>query len=151
MFHLEQNSTTKLLFKGERNQLIETVVMRYDGRTKVCVSSQVGCKLACAFCQTGKLGFFRNLSVGEILQQIFIADLILKPEGRRVTNVVFMGMGEPLDDGREFNALFASIPFSQTRCQPSSVAPTSRLFWRIVPVPHRFFPTAHHGAVIFAC
>ncbi len=93
-----EDGTTKILFRGDRNQLIETVVMRYDGRTTVCVSSQVGCKLACAFCQTGKLGFFRNLAIGEILAQIYVADQILLPEGRRVTNVVFMGMGEPLDN-----------------------------------------------------
>jgi len=93
-----EDGTTKILFRGERNQLIETVVMRYEGRTTVCVSSQVGCKLACAFCQTGKLGFFRNLGIGEILAQIYVADQILNPEGRRVTNVVFMGMGEPLDN-----------------------------------------------------
>jgi 23S rRNA (adenine2503-C2)-methyltransferase len=93
-----QDGTTKLLIAGRKGQLIETVVMRYDGRTTLCVSSQVGCKLACAFCQTGKLGFFRNLSPAEILCQLVLANEILKPENRRVTNVVFMGMGEPLDN-----------------------------------------------------
>jgi 23S rRNA (adenine2503-C2)-methyltransferase len=93
-----QDGTTKLLLNGRRQQLIETVVMRYDGRTTLCVSSQVGCRLACSFCQTGKLGFFRSLTQGEILQQLYIANNILESEKRRISNIVFMGMGEPLDN-----------------------------------------------------
>lgn len=93
-----QDGTTKLLLRGEKGQAIETVIMRYEDRTSVCVSSQVGCKMACSFCQTGKLGFFRQLQSREILGQIAVASRILEPEGRRVTNVVFMGMGEPLDN-----------------------------------------------------
>ena len=87
----------KLLLDSPRG-LVETVVMRYEGRTSVCVSSQVGCKLGCRFCQTGRLGFVRNLASAEILAQIAVADDLVKPEGRRVSHVVFMGMGEPLDN-----------------------------------------------------
>lgn len=100
------DGTTKLLLKGEKNQLIETVIMRYDNRTSLCVSSQVGCKLACSFCQTGKLGFFRNLTTAEIVTQFAIANDIVKPEGRRISNIVFMGMGEPLDN---FDNLLKSV------------------------------------------
>ena len=93
-----QDGTTKVLLRGEKGQAIETVIMRYDDRTSVCVSSQVGCKMACSFCQTGKLGFFRHLQSREILGQVAVATNILASEGRRVTNIVFMGMGEPLDN-----------------------------------------------------
>lgn len=87
----------KVLLESPRG-LIETVIMRYEKRTSVCVSSQVGCRLACRFCQTGRLGFVRHLSAGEILAQIGLANQLLADEGRRVTHVVFMGMGEPLDN-----------------------------------------------------
>ncbi len=92
------DGTTKLLLKSEKGQLIETVVMRYEGRTSLCVSSQVGCKLACSFCQTGKLGFVRHLKDHEILAQLIIANQILKEDDRKVSHVVFMGMGEPFDN-----------------------------------------------------
>jgi 23S rRNA (adenine2503-C2)-methyltransferase len=92
-----QDGSTKLLLRSGRG-LIESVVLRYEGRTSLCVSSQVGCKLACSFCQTGKLGFVRHLSTAEILAQFAIANDIVKPEGRRISHIVFMGMGEPLDN-----------------------------------------------------
>lgn len=92
-----QDGSTKLLLRSGRG-LIETVVLRYEGRTSLCVSSQVGCKLACSFCQTGKLGFVRHLSTAEILAQYAIADQLVRPEGRRISHIVFMGMGEPLDN-----------------------------------------------------
>lgn len=76
--------------------LIESVLMRHrDGRNTVCVSSQVGCPLACQFCATGKRGFKRNLNVMEILEQVIFFNRYLKKGGKRVTNVTFMGMGEP--------------------------------------------------------
>lgn len=94
------DGTTKLLLKNAKGRLMETVVMRYEGRTSVCVSSQVGCKLACDFCQTGKMGFMAHLSRGEILAQLFRAAELLAEgqESRRITHVVFMGMGEPFDN-----------------------------------------------------
>ena len=76
--------------------MIESVLMRHeDGRNTVCVSSQVGCPLGCLFCATGKMGLKRSLTSGEIVEQVLFFDRYLKPENRTVTNVTFMGMGEP--------------------------------------------------------
>lgn len=75
---------------------IESALIRHnDGRNTVCVSSQVGCPLACEFCATGKMGFKRNLIAMEIVKQVIFFSRFLKKEKERVTNVVFMGMGEP--------------------------------------------------------
>ena len=92
------DGATKLLLRGPKQQIFEAVILRYEGRTSLCVSSQVGCKLACSFCQTGKLGFFRNLRTEEIVGQFLLANKILEPEDRKVSHIVFMGMGEPLDN-----------------------------------------------------
>lgn len=92
------DGTTKLLLRSEAGHPMETVIMRYEERSTICVSSQVGCKLACSFCQTGKLGFIRHLTKADILGQYAQAELILQAEGRRVSHVVFMGMGEPFDN-----------------------------------------------------
>ena len=76
--------------------MIESVLMRHsDGRNTVCVSSQVGCPLGCLFCATGKMGFKRSLTTDEILEQVIFFDRYLKSENQHVTNVTFMGMGEP--------------------------------------------------------
>ncbi len=76
--------------------LIESVLMRHkDGRNTVCVSSQVGCALGCHFCATGKMGFKRNLTPMEIAEQVLFFARYLKKGGKKVTNVTFMGMGEP--------------------------------------------------------
>jgi 23S rRNA (adenine2503-C2)-methyltransferase len=75
---------------------IETVLMRHnDGRNTVCVSSQAGCSLGCKFCATGKMGFVRNLIALEIVEQVIFFSRLLKKENARVSNIVFMGMGEP--------------------------------------------------------
>lgn len=75
---------------------IETVLMGHkDGRNTVCVSCQVGCPLGCLFCATGKMGLKRSLTADEILEQVVFFDRHLKPKNQRVTNVTFMGMGEP--------------------------------------------------------
>ncbi|MAJ45124.1 MAG: 23S rRNA (adenine(2503)-C(2))-methyltransferase RlmN [Candidatus Marinimicrobia bacterium] len=87
---LEQ--TTKYLFKLADNQFIETVSMVMENRHTVCISSQIGCSIDCDFCATGKMGFNRNLSVGEIVDQlIYVRNNIANP----ITNIVYMGMGEP--------------------------------------------------------
>jgi len=88
-----EDGTTKLLLRGHDGRVFETVIMRYPKRTTICVSSEIGCKLACSFCQTGKLGFFRHLTAHEIVAQFQIAQTFL-PD-RKITHVVFMGMGEP--------------------------------------------------------
>ena len=77
-------------------RLVETVLMHYPDRTTVCVSSQAGCAMACGFCATGQAGFERNLTTGEIVEQVVRAGAEARRGGRRLSNVVFMGMGEPL-------------------------------------------------------
>ena len=86
--------TVKWLFELHDGPRIETVLMLYERRATVCVSSQAGCAMACSFCATGQMGFARHLSVGEIVEQVAIARRVARP--RRLSNVVFMGMGEPL-------------------------------------------------------
>jgi len=85
--------TVKWLWKLHDGHMIETVLMHYRERTTVCVSTQAGCAMACGFCATGQSGFDRQLSVGEIVEQVIRARATSAP--RRVSNVVFMGMGEP--------------------------------------------------------
>jgi 23S rRNA (adenine2503-C2)-methyltransferase len=97
------DQSEKILLKTHDNLFTECVLMPSEKRVTLCVSSQVGCRMACTFCQTGKMGLTRNLSRGEILAQIVIANrrLLERGEERRVTNIVFMGMGEPLDNFEE--------------------------------------------------
>lgn len=90
-----QDGSQKFLLTSTDNLLLEMVLMPSENRTTLCISCQVGCKMGCTFCQTGKMGFKRNLSSGEILAQIFIANA---HAASKVTNIVFMGMGEPLDN-----------------------------------------------------
>lgn len=87
-------STRKWVFRLTDGATIETVLMGYEDRVTVCVSSQAGCAMACTFCATGQAGFTRHLTSGEILEQVMFAARAAAP--RRLTNVVFMGMGEPL-------------------------------------------------------
>ena len=118
VIHLESKdaSTDKVLFRLRDGELIETVLMRYEpddhrkNRRTVCVSTQAGCALGCTFCATGQQGFRRQLTVGEIVAQVIYMERIARAEDDReiaagirgkgerqgVTNVVFMGMGEPL-------------------------------------------------------
>ncbi len=88
--------THKVLFRLADNQLIETVLMRYDKRNTICISSQAGCAMGCVFCATGQMGFMRNLTVAEIVGQFTFFARALAAEDAHVTNVVMMGMGEPL-------------------------------------------------------
>ncbi len=92
----DARQTTRLLVALADGCGVESVIMRYPDRTTVCVSTQVGCAMRCAFCATGSVGFTRNLHTSEIIDQVRLAASIVVPEGRRVTNVVFMGMGEPM-------------------------------------------------------
>jgi len=94
-------TTQKWLFRAPDGASIESVLMGYPKRTTLCISSQAGCAMACSFCATGQFGFERHLTAGEIVAQVAYAQawLGVHPLGnspRRVTNVVFMGMGEPL-------------------------------------------------------
>jgi 23S rRNA (adenine2503-C2)-methyltransferase len=88
--------TTKLLYGLDGGYTVEAVTMRYPRRTTLCISSQVGCPIGCPFCATGQGRFGRNLKTQEILDQALDAARRLAPEGRRLSHVVFMGMGEPM-------------------------------------------------------
>jgi 23S rRNA (adenine2503-C2)-methyltransferase len=99
----EDGHTTKSLLKFDEETLIETVLMQYhsskeDGhpRSTVCVSTQVGCPMGCVFCATGQMGFEKNLKAEEIVAQVLYFTQLLRQRGEHVTNLVFMGMGEPL-------------------------------------------------------
>lgn len=91
-------SSVKYLFRTPDDHLLESVLISGRDRETVCVSTQLGCKIGCAFCASGKKGFIRDLTAGEIVEQ---AARIARMAGKRITNVVFMGMGEPLDNLEE--------------------------------------------------
>ena len=98
---LSKDGTRKWLFELEDGKAIETVYIPDKNRGTICVSSQVGCSLSCSFCYTGTMKFLRNLSTSEILGQIIYVKNILKDwnnksDKKKITNIVFMGMGEPL-------------------------------------------------------
>ncbi len=90
--------TEKILLKLADTSLVESVLIASENRMTACVSSQIGCPLQCPFCATGRMGFRRNLSAGEITGQIYALNelVALKEPGKTITNIVFMGMGEPL-------------------------------------------------------
>lgn len=90
------DGTTKTAWHLQDGNLIESVLIPSYEKFTVCVSSQVGCKLGCNFCATGTLGFKRNLSAGEIFDQVIAAKKAAEEEGQTLSNIVFMGMGEPL-------------------------------------------------------
>jgi 23S rRNA (adenine2503-C2)-methyltransferase len=172
------DGASKLLFRTDDNLQIETVILRVkSGRISLCVSSQVGCAADCGFCATGKLGLRRNLTSGEILDQIVQANEHLAAEGRRVRNIVFMGMGEPFHneatlyetlDALEHKHYFhhslgqvavstVGIPDAMRRC--AERFPRVRLALslhsaieetrqKIIPLAHRYSLTALRDAVI---
>jgi 23S rRNA (adenine2503-C2)-methyltransferase len=92
----DDGRTQKTLLAADDGARIETVLMAYDERNTVCVSSQVGCAVGCPFCATGATGLVRNLTAGEIVAQVLHAARALARQGGSLTNVVYMGMGEPL-------------------------------------------------------
>ncbi len=93
----DAGQTRKTLWRGTDGTTFESVLMRYPQRNTVCISSQAGCGMACPFCATGQGGLTRNLSTAEILEQVRSAAVALRDDfGDRLSNVVFMGMGEPL-------------------------------------------------------
>jgi 23S rRNA (adenine2503-C2)-methyltransferase len=89
------NKTVKTLFQLSDGLAIEAVLMRYEKRNTLCISTQVGCAMGCVFCATGQMGFKRSLSSGEIVAQVMYYARQLYEQGEKVTNVVVMGMGEP--------------------------------------------------------
>ncbi|AEE76269.1 Dual-specificity RNA methyltransferase RlmN [Arabidopsis suecica] len=115
LFHSSDGTTSKLLIKLQNGAFVEAVVMRYDTRlgmlggkprpggirSTLCISSQVGCKMGCTFCATGTMGFKSNLTSGEIVEQLVHASRIAD-----IRNIVFMGMGEPLNN---YNAVVEAV------------------------------------------
>lgn len=170
--------TQKFLFGLRDHQSVETVLMGYESRRSVCISTQVGCAMACPFCATGQAGFERNLTAGEIVGQVLFTARRLKhhegpqlamdsPSERGITNVVFMGMGEPfvnydavwqaarrLTDPRGFGLGARHITIStvgivngiekmareelQINLAVSLHAPTDELRDKLVPINKRF-------------
>ena len=98
--------TIKTLFELPDGRTIETVLMHYDERQTLCISSQAGCAMNCVFCATGQMGFARNLTTGEIVEQVLHFARELKQTGNSVTNVVVMGMGEPFNN---YEAVMAAV------------------------------------------
>lgn len=91
----EIDGTVKYLFRLEDGEFVETVLMKYKHGNSVCLSTQVGCRMGCSFCASTKAGFKRNLAPSEILEQLYAAQ---RDSNERISNVVLMGIGEPLDN-----------------------------------------------------
>ncbi|MBI4602146.1 MAG: radical SAM protein, partial [Planctomycetes bacterium] len=99
------DGATKLLFRTRAGLLLETVILRpRTGRAALCLSSQVGCAARCVFCATGQMAAVRDLSPEEILDQVVQANQVLRLEGRKARNLVFMGMGEPFHNEEALHA-----------------------------------------------
>jgi 23S rRNA (adenine2503-C2)-methyltransferase len=94
-YHSKDQSTEKILFETFDKKKIETVLMKYNTRNTLCISTQSGCAMGCVFCATGQMGFYKNLSSSEIVEQVLFFSRRLKKIDEKVTNIVFMGMGEP--------------------------------------------------------
>ncbi len=101
--HFSEDGLTKFITELEDGLKIESVIIPMANRNTLCVSSQVGCRMGCRFCQTGKMGFKRNLSSAEICGQLYNARFVLK---ENIKNIVFMGMGEPFDN---FDAVIQAV------------------------------------------
>jgi 23S rRNA (adenine2503-C2)-methyltransferase len=104
--HSEDGQTTKCLFELVDGERIETVLMKYKKRNTLCISSQSGCAMNCSFCATGQMGFSRNLTAGEIVEQVLFFARFLRGQDEVVTNIVYMGMGEPFHN---YDAVMKSI------------------------------------------
>lgn len=143
------DGSTKLLLQGEKDQLFEAVILRYESRTSLCLSSQVGCKRACNFCQTGKLGFFRNLKAYEIVSQFLLAQEIVNKEEKNITHMVFMGMGEPFDNFKELVRALkcftdkSSYALSPRRITVSTVGIPEKIIELAQTVPTRLALSLH--------
>ena len=105
----DDGHTSKSLWRLHDGTLLESVVMRYPNRATLCISSQAGCGMNCPFCATGQGGLDRNLSVAEMTEQVRHAAKTLTDEGSRLSNIVFMGMGEPLANYKRVKDTVAQI------------------------------------------
>jgi 23S rRNA (adenine2503-C2)-methyltransferase len=138
------DGSEKLLLMTADQLFTESVLMPSENRVTLCISSQVGCRMGCTFCQTGKMGFKRDLSSGEILAQIVLANQRLRERGenRTVTNIVFMGMGEPLDNFDEvvkackvmIDPLYFGLSKHRVTVSTSGLVPEIRRLGQELPV-----------------
>jgi 23S rRNA (adenine2503-C2)-methyltransferase len=172
----EDNKTQKYLFHLSDRSPIESVLMYSGKRITLCLSTQSGCSMGCTFCATGKMGLLRNLTSGEIIEQVVFFERVLKKSAQNLTNIVFMGMGEPFQnyinlknalmvlnnpDGlnlgsRRFTVstiglipqiLTFALDFPQVNLAISLHAPSNLLRSRLVPM-NQHFPL---GNLISAC
>ncbi|NTW69137.1 MAG: 23S rRNA (adenine(2503)-C(2))-methyltransferase RlmN [Chlorobiaceae bacterium] len=116
-----ENLTEKVLLKLPDNELVETVLIPAENRLTACLSSQAGCAFQCTFCATGQMGLHRNLTAGEITGQVYALNAIASAKNpeRKITNIVFMGMGEPL---MNYDNVIESIETLSTRNYSSTVS-----------------------------
>ncbi len=140
----KKGNTDKFLFSTYDGHLIESVAMYYDeqrdGRCTACISSQAGCARGCAFCDSGRLGLARNLTIGEIVNQVVFMQRILRREGRRIHNVVVMGIGEPFDNYENFTGAVRLLN------EPNGIAiGMRRLAVSTVGIPQYIRRFAHEG------
>ena len=147
----DDGETIKMLFSTGDGQLLETVLMLYPDRATVCVSCQVGCAVGCAFCATGLMGLTRNLSAGEMVAQVVDAVREARGRGRSLTNVVMMGMGEPLQNYADhrwdrWTRIMEMVPVG-VLARPgqqlrAGLSPAARRFarWRLPPSEARALP-----------
>lgn len=137
---VSSDGTEKLLLELHDGEQVECVLMREEDRRTVCISTQVGCGMGCVFCASGLLGVKRNLSTGEILDQILRLDRLL-PVEERITNVVVMGMGEPLANLRNL------LPALDTLNEKGGLGlGARRITVSTVGIPDRIRDLAAHGA-----
>lgn len=143
----QRDGASKLLLRTAAGYLVESVILRpTTGRTALCVSSQVGCAAACDFCATGRMGMAHNLSAAEVLDQVVQANILLRDEGRRVRNIVFMGMGEPLHNEAALHQVLASLTAGEAFNHPAG-----RILVSTVGIPEAMlrlanrFPTVHQA------
>jgi len=148
------DGATKLIFRTNSSELIETVILRIaTGRISLCVSSQAGCAAACAFCATGALGFKRNLSTEEILDQVIQANQLLHAEKRKVRNVVFMGMGEPFHNEKAVHGALEVLrspqgfAFDESRLLVSTVGVPDAMVRLVEKFPRIGLALSLHSAV----
>jgi 23S rRNA (adenine2503-C2)-methyltransferase len=133
------DQTEKLLLRLEDGSHVECVLMREPDRSTVCLSTQVGCGMGCVFCASGLLGLKRNLSTGEILEQVLRLDRLMGPE-ERITNVVAMGIGEPLAN------LGALLPALDTLNEKGALGiGARRITISTVGLPEKIRELARHG------
>ncbi|MDR2367248.1 MAG: 23S rRNA (adenine(2503)-C(2))-methyltransferase RlmN [Deltaproteobacteria bacterium] len=114
----EPYGARRFLWRLEDDLFVESVLIRQTGHLTLCVSSQVGCRMGCRFCRTGTLGFTRNLTQGEIVEQLICARKIVPKKDMKITNVVFMGMGEPFDNAENVTNAFQIMVSPQYQAIP---------------------------------